>query len=151
MSLSIRAICDLIAALTVSNGEQTVTIHDIDEVERGYPSANCPIAVILPSDDGGVAGFAPIAMDSSGAMVWNISVLFIQKPVEQGQGWKQHAEAVATFVENFVQAIIDAYKSFCPYGMMQNVTARRGIFEYSGTSYYGAMFTLTFKNFTRIS
>ncbi|MCP4536260.1 MAG: hypothetical protein GY832_03865 [Chloroflexi bacterium] len=151
MSLSIRAICDLIAALTVSNGDQTVTIHDIDEVERGYPSANCPIAVILPSDDGGVASFTPGAMDSSGVMLWSISVLFIQKPDEQGQGWKQHSEAVATFVENFVQAIVDAYKSFCPYGMLQGITARRGIFEYSDARYYGAMFTISFRNLTRIS
>ena len=156
MTLQLRAICDVIAALTVTNGTVNVTFYDIDKVKNSYPDADCPAALILPADDEVSATFTPMAIDSSGYIGWNIAVLYLEKPVAQGMGWMQHAEAVATFVENFTQALIDAKDSFCALDnvFMTAITPRRGVWEFpgeTGRKYYGAMFVISFRDFTRIT
>jgi len=155
MTLHLRESCKLLAALSVSNGFQNVAIKNIFEVDRGYDSADCPIAVVLPSDDDAPGEYTPIALDSSGMIVWSIPVLYLDAPVEEGQGWMQHARSVAAFAENFVQAIIDAKALFCANNtMMIGLTARRGVYSYpagSGIRFYGVMFTVRVKDFSRTS
>lgn len=154
MALHLLEIYDVIAGLTVSNGTVNVPIKDLHEVERAYPDANCPVCLLLQSDDDAPGDFTPIALDSSGMVAWNISVLYLQKPAEQGTGWKQHAVAVATFTQNFIQAVVNAKSSFCSYGMLEGLSARRGVWEYPAGStqqFYGTFFTFRFRDFTRIS
>lgn len=155
MSLHLVDTCTLIAGLTVTNGTDTVTIDDIDEVERGYESANLPRLLVLPSDDEGGVDTAVIGIDTSSVVTWNITALYLEAPAEEGFGWKQHAEKVATFVENFIQALVDAKASFCANEtMFLGVSPRRGVYEYpraSGRWYYGAMFVIRVKDFTRIT
>jgi hypothetical protein len=67
----------------------------------------------------------------------------------------QHAEKVAHFVEHFVQKLVDSKALFCANEtMFLGVSARRGVYEYplnSGQRYYGAMFAIHIKDFTRIT
>lgn len=155
MTLHLLDTCDVIAALSVTNGTQTITIKDVDEVERAYTSADCPLLLILPGDDEGGTDLALIGIDTSSAIVWQIACLYLEAPAEEGRGWRQHAEAVAQTCENFAQALIDAKSSFCTNGtMLLSVALRRGVYEYpngSGQRYYGAMFTVRVKDFTRIT
>jgi len=155
MTLHLRDTCTVIAALSVSNGFQNVPVKNIFEVYRSYASGDCPVCLVLPADDDAPGDFVPLALDSSGYVLWTIQVLYLEAPVEEGQGWLQHARGVATFAENFVQAIIDAKANFCANNtMVVGLTARRGVFSYPGgsnSSYFGVMFTVRVKDFTRIS
>jgi hypothetical protein len=155
MTLHLLDTYDVIAALTVTDGTDTVTIDDIDKVERGYTSASCPRLLLLPGDDEGGLDLTLIGIDTSSAIVWNIPALYLQAPAEEGLGWRQYAVKVATFVENFLQALIDAKADFCANGtMLIGMSPRRGVYEYpsgSGQWYYGAMFTIRVKDFTRIT
>ena len=155
MTLHLLDTCDVIAGLAVTNGTYTVTFYDVDKVKRGYTSADCPALLILPGDDEAGADFTPLALDSSGYIVWNIACLYLEAPAEEGRGWAQHAEAVATFVENFVQELIDAKALFCENNTtLIGISPRRGVYEYprgSGSWYYGAMFVARVKDFTRIT
>ena len=154
MTLHLLDTCDVIAALAVTNGTETIRIDDVDDIRRAYTSADCPRLLILPSDDEAGADFTPLALDSSGYIVWQIAVLYIEAPAEEGSGWAQHAERVAKGVENFAQALIDAKADFCANTMMVGIAPRRGVYEYprgSGQWYYGAMFVVRVKDFTRIT
>ena len=155
MSLHLQETCTLLAGLSVSNGFQNVPIKDIFEVYSSYESADCPLAVVLPSDDDAPGDFLPIALDSSGQIIWSIPVLYLEAPVEEGQGWMQHARSVAAFCENFVQAVIDVKIESCINDtMMVGITARRGVYEYpsgSGHKFFGVMFTVRVKDFSRTS
>ena len=114
-----------------------------------------PRLVILPSDDEGGVDLAQFGLDTSSSVVWNISALYLEAPVEEGTGWDQHAEKVAYFVENFLQALVDAKSDFCANEtMFLGASPRRGVYEYpraSGRWYYGAMFVIRVKDFTRIT
>lgn len=156
MTLHLRDLCTAIADLTVSNGAQNVPIYDIQDVRRAYADESLPVCLVLSADDQAPGEFQPLALDSSGYIVWSIQVLFLQAPVEQqGLGWQPWAESVTYFAENFVQALVDAKDTFCGLNtMLIGISARRGVYEYpsqSGNLFYGALFTPRFNDYTRIA
>ena len=144
--------CDIIAGLDVSNGAQNVTILNVNEIKRGYESGDCPVAFIQAFDDAPQGEFTTMALDSNGFIHWNIPVLFLEAPVEEDLGPGRHARALVAFMENFIQALVNAKSSFCTNGLMVvGIVPRRAVITYAGRRFYGASFIVRVRDSTRIT
>jgi hypothetical protein len=145
---NIAAIIDVIEALavTATTGGTNIAALDLTEHRDAVPAMECPIRVILPSDEDAPAEFGFLTIGKLHTVNWSISDLLLYQQSGEGYGWYDVGNALVTYAGNYATAAAGAVASLrAQNAQIQTLTMRRGTFTYSGTEYYGVMCTWTIK------
>jgi len=137
--MSLTAIFDALAAMTVQHNSTNVLTYSIDALPNSLPSADLPIRLL---DGGDLTGLEWVTLGNvatnKAKLKWAITDTFYLQPVSQGSTLGTAAGELATYASAYVTAL-QAVKKIPTGAEITDAKGTIGVSEYpvgGGTFYY---------------